>query len=568
MTEGVGTEKVVADAGPNELLFLPLGGAGEIGMNLNLFGHDGKWLMVDLGVTFGDDLAPGIEVVMPDPRFIVERRDRLAGLVLTHAHEDHIGAVPYLWPRLRCPIYATPFTASVLRQKLQEVGLAEEARITEVPLEGGFTVGPFAIELITLTHSIPEPNALVIRTAAGSVFHTGDWKFDPTPLIGEPADMAALRALGDQDILAMIGDSTNVFRHGESGSEAAVRESLIELVGRCDKRVAIACFASNVARLETVAVVAAANNRRAALVGRSLWRMYEAARENGYLTEIPPFLTEEEAGFLPREEVLLAVTGSQGEPRAALARIAAGDHPHIVLEPGDTVVFSSRIIPGNERAIARLHNALVHRGVEVISERDEFVHVSGHPARDELVRMYQLIRPRIAVPVHGEPRHLLEHAKLASECQVPETVVALNGDVVRLAPGRAEIIGAVPSGRLAADGTVLIPLDEPSVQMRRRLMFNGSAVATVALDGQGEMLAPPQVTLHGIADEAEEGDLARIVAAAVRSAVESLPRPRRRDDTEVREAARLAMRRTIRTVRGKKPPIDIHIVRLSQVPSA
>src|SRR5690606_34224710 len=301
MTEGVGTEKVVADAGPNELLFLPLGGAGEIGMNLNLFGHDGKWLMVDLGVTFGDDLAPGIEVVMPDPRFIVERRDRLAGLVLTHAHEDHIGAVPYLWPRLRCPIYATPFTASVLRRKLQEFGLAEEARITEVPLEGGFTVGPFAIELITLTHSIPEPNALVIRTAAGSVFHTGDWKFDPTPLIGEPADMAALRALGDQDILAMIGDSTNVFRHGESGSEAAVRESLIELVGRCDKRVAIACFASNVARLETVAVVAAANNRRAALVGRSLWRMYEAARENGYLTEIPPFLTEEEASFLPRE---------------------------------------------------------------------------------------------------------------------------------------------------------------------------------------------------------------------------------------------------------------------------
>jgi len=262
------------------------------------------------------------------------------------------------------------------------------------------------------------------------------------------------------------------------------------------------------------------------------------------------------------------VTGSQGEPRAALARIAAGDHPHIALEPGDTVVFSSRIIPGNERAIARLHNALVHRGVEVITEGDEFVHVSGHPARDELVRMYQLIRPRIAVPVHGEPRHLLEHAKLASECQVPETVVALNGDVVRLAPGRAEIIGAVPSGRLAADGTVLIPLDEPSVQMRRRLMFNGSAVATVALDGQGEMLAPPQVTLHGIADEAEEGDLARIVAAAVRSAVESLPRPRRRDDTEVREAARLAMRRTIRTVRGKKPPIDIHIVRLSQVPSA
>jgi ribonuclease J len=555
-------------ANRNELLFVPLGGAGEIGMNLNLFGHAGQWLMVDLGVTFGDDSAPGIDVVMPDPQFIIERRDRLAGLVLTHAHEDHIGAVPYLWSRLRCPMYATPFTASVLRRKLQEVGLADEARITEVPSEGSFTVGPFSIDLITLTHSIPEPNALVIRTPAGAVFHTGDWKFDPTPLIGAPADEGALAALGDAGILALIGDSTNVFREGSSGSEAAVRESLIKLVARCEERVAIACFASNVARLETVAAVAAANNRRAALVGRSLWRMYDAARENGYLTEIAPFLTEEEAGFLPREEVLLAVTGSQGEPRAALARIAAGDHPHIVLEPGDTVVFSSRIIPGNERAIARVHNALVHCGVEVISERDEFIHVSGHPARDELVRMYQLIRPHIAVPVHGEPRHLLEHAKLAKDCQVPETVVALNGDVVRLAPGKAEIVGNVPSGRLAADGTILVPLEGPSVQMRRRLMFNGSAVATLVLDGAGEMLAPPQVTLHGIADEAEEGELARTVAAAVRSAVEELPRPHRRDDAAVREAARLAVRRSVRTSRGKKPPIDIHIVRLSQAPAA
>ncbi|HVO16629.1 MAG TPA: ribonuclease J [Alphaproteobacteria bacterium] len=549
-------------AGRNELLFVPLGGAGEIGMNLNLFGHAGQWLMVDLGVTFGDDSAPGIEVVMPDPQFIVERRDRLAGLVLTHAHEDHIGAVPYLWSRLRCPLYATPFTASVLRRKLQEVGLVEAAPITEVPSEGMFTVGPFAIELITLTHSIPEPNALLIRTPAGSVFHTGDWKFDPEPLIGAPADERALRALGDRGILALIGDSTNVFREGESGSEADVRESLIDLVGRCRNRVAIACFASNVARLETVATVAAANNRHAALVGRSLWRMYDAARENGYLTEIKPFLTEEEAGFLPREEVLLAVTGSQGEPRAALARIAAGEHAHIVLEGGDTVVFSSRIIPGNERAIARLHNALVHRGIEVISERDEFVHVSGHPARDELVRMYQLIRPRIAVPVHGEPRHLLEHGKLATECQVPESVVALNGDVVRLAPGRAEIIGTVPSGRLAADGTVLVPIEDQSVHMRRRMMFNGSAVATVVLDAAGELLAPPQVTLQGLADEVEAGELARAVAAAVRSAVEELPRPRRRDDAEVREAARLAVRRAVRTTRGKKPPIDIHVVRL------
>ncbi|MBV8119555.1 MAG: ribonuclease J, partial [Alphaproteobacteria bacterium] len=361
----------------NALLFVALGGANEIGMNLNLYGIAGEWLILDCGVTFGDDSQPGLEVVMPDPSFIAERRERLLGIVATHAHEDHIGAIPYLWTRLRCPIWATPFTASVLRAKLVEVGLADEVRINVVPLSGRFTIGPFDLELVTLTHSIPEPNAVVVRTAAGTVFHTGDWKLDPDPLIGPPADEAALRRLGDEGVLALVCDSTNALRPGTSGSEAALRHSLSGLIGRYDARVAVACFASNVARLETIAYAAAANGREVALVGRSLWRIDMAARENGYLSDVPPFLSEEEAAYAPRDRIVMICTGSQGEPRSALARIARDDHPNVELEPGDAVIFSSRIIPGNEKAIGRLQNALARMGIGIVTEHDDFVHVSG-----------------------------------------------------------------------------------------------------------------------------------------------------------------------------------------------
>jgi ribonuclease J len=548
--------------GKKDLIFVPLGGAGEIGMNLNLLGHAGKWLMLDLGVTFGDDTTPGVDVIMPDPQFIVGRREDLLALVLTHAHEDHIGAVPYLWSRLKCPIFATPFTASVVRRKLKEVGLEDKARITEVAPESKFRIGPFALELITLTHSIPEPNAVVIRTEAGTVLHTGDWKFDPEPLVGPVTDYEALRRVGEEGVLALIGDSTNVFREGTSGSEAEVRASLIELVGKYDQRVAIGCFASNVARLETISTVAQATGRQAALVGRSLWRIYDAARENGYLTEIPRFLDDEEAAYLPRDKVLIAATGSQGEPNAALAKIAQGTHPHIVLEAGDVVIFSSRIIPGNERPIGRLHNAFFRMGVEVVSEEDHFVHVSGHPARDELIEMYQLTQPRIAVPVHGEVRHLGAHVELAAQCQVPEQVEVLNGQVVRLAPGRAGIVASVPSGRLAIDGDVLVPIDGPTLQERKRLMWNGMAVATVVVDAEGALAAPPQITLQGIADDPAVEDLRGALADAIEDALADLPRPRRADDEEVRETARRAVRRALRDLRGKRPPTEIHVVRV------
>jgi ribonuclease J len=478
-----------------ELLFLSLGGAGEIGMNLNLFGHDGVWLMVDLGITFGDDETPGIDVIMPDPTFIEERADSLAGLVLTHAHEDHIGAVPYLWSRLRCPIYATPFTASILRRKLVDVNLHNKAKITEIPLSGRFDVGPFNVELITLTHSIPEPNACVIRTAAGTVMHTGDWKLDPDPKVGPTTDEKALIQVGEEGVLAMTCDSTNVFVSGHSGSEADVRESLADTVRQFDQRVVIACFASNVARLESAAHAGIASDRSVALVGRSLWRFYEAAMENGYLTDIPSFLSPKEAAHVPRDKILMICTGSQGEPRSALSRIAREDHPDVYLEPGDAVIFSSRVIPGNERSIGRLQNQLAGLGVDVVTTHDDdSIHVSGHPARDELIQMYQWIRPKIAVPVHGELRHLRAHAELAEICQVPETFVAPNGTVLRLAPGPAEVVDEVFSGRLALDGNRLISMGGSVLRERRVMMHNGTAVATLVVDRNGTLQADPQIS--------------------------------------------------------------------------
>jgi ribonuclease J len=548
-----------------ELLFVPLGGAGEIGMNLSLYGFGAAgretWMMVDLGITFGDDRLPGVDVIMPDPAFIAERRDRLAGLVLTHAHEDHLGAVPYLWERLQCPIYATPFAVSILKRKLQEVGLDVRVPITTVPLGGRFTLGPFDLELITLTHSIPEPNALAIRTPLGTVLHTGDWKFDPTPVVGPVSDEAALRKLGDEGVLAIVCDSTNVFTEGTSGSEADLRESLTRLIAAASGRVAVACFATNVARLETIAAAAADNGRDVVLAGRSMRRIEEAARENGYLAGVRAFLDEADAGYLPRDKTVIICTGSQGEPRAALARIAAGDHPRVALDPGDTVIFSSRVIPGNETAIARLHNQLAQRGIEVITWHDEFVHVSGHPARDELVRMYQLARPRIAVPVHGEARHLMAHARLARECQVTETVVAENGAVVRLAPDPVGTIERVTAGRLALEGNRVVSLEGELVRSRLRALYNGAAVATVVLDREGRLVGVPQLTAIGLLDAGDTA-LADEIVAAIGRVLGELPRAARDDDQTVKEAVRVTVRRAFRDRLDKKPVTNVHLVRV------
>jgi len=546
--------------GADQLFFLPLGGTGEIGMNLNLYGHAGRWLMVDLGVTFPEEGAhPGIEVLMPDPRWIAERKSALAGLVLTHGHEDHIGAVPYLWSRLECPIYATPFTANLVRRKLQEAGLLHRADLYEVPLAGRFTVGPFELELISLTHSIPEPNAIVIRTRLGTILHTGDWKFDPDPVIGLDYDDEALRSLADEGVTALIGDSTNALVEGSSGSEAEVRDSLIELIKGRRNRVVVACFATNVARLSSVLSAAAASGRRICLVGRSMKRIFEAACDTGYLKHLPAMVDEEDIGYLPRDEVLLLVTGSQGEPRAALTRLAQGENRHISLERGDSVVFSSRMIPGNERAISRLQELLLHKGLEVITDADHFVHVSGHPARDELVQMYQWVRPRLAIPVHGEPRHLTAHAALAAECQVPRTIVAANGDLIRLAPGEPDVVAQVPAGRLALDGHRLVPVESAAIKARNKMAYAGSALATVVLDRKGQLLADPKITAQGLVELDE--DLAWAVAE-LRQVYEGLSKRDRDDDAQVREALRRALRKGFDRVTGKKPLADVHVIRV------
>ncbi len=549
----------------SELAFVALGGAGEIGMNLNLYGYgrppdDHQWLMVDLGVTFGDGRMPGVDVIMPDPSFIADRRDRLLGLVLTHAHEDHLGAVPYLWERLGCPVFATPFAVSILTRKLREAGMEGKVPIHVVPLGGRIEIGPFNIELVTVTHSIPEPNALAIRTPLGTVVHTGDWKFDPAPVVGPLSDEAALRRLGDEGVLAIVCDSTNVFTPGVSGSESDLEATLTDLIRDAPARVAVACFATNVARLETIARAASACGRDVVLAGRSLRRINAAARENGYLAGTRAFLDEDTAGWLPPDRAVIICTGSQGEPRAALARIAADDHPNVTLEDGDLVIFSSRVIPGNEIAIGRLQNDLVRRGVKIVTWRDHHVHVSGHPARDELARMYQLVRPRIAVPVHGELRHLIEHAELARACQVPETIVSENGGLVRLAPGNAELIDKVPVGRLAVDGNRLVPLDGTLVRDRNRAIYNGSAVVTVVLDARGRVKGEVQISTLGVMEAGDE-DALGVVGETVEEVVAATPAARRGDDAALKEALRIAVRRVFRDRFDKRPVTSIHLVR-------
>jgi ribonuclease J len=548
----------------DRLLFVPLGGSGEIGMNLNLFGYAGKWLMVDLGITFGGEEHAGVDIIMPDPTFITERRDDLVALVLTHAHEDHLGAVPYLWPRLECPVYATGFAASVLRRKLNDVGLAKRVPIHEYRAGDRLRLPPFDVEPIYITHSIPEPMALAIRTPVGTVLHTGDWKFDAAPVLGPMTDEAGLRRVGGEGVLALIGDSTNALVPGESGSEEDVYRNLVAAIGECRQRVAVGCFASNIGRLQSIARAAARNDRHVGLVGRSLWRMTESARENGYLTDTPPFVDETEAGYIPREKLVLICTGSQGEPRSALARIAADQHPHIVLEEGDTVIFSSRTIPGNERAILTLHNGLAKLGVVVVTAEDRPVgkggpiHVSGHPARGELARMYQFVRPRIAVPVHGEARHLKAHAELARSCQVVHALVPENGAVVELDPDNPRVIDHVQAGRLALDGERLVAMDSPVVRARGRMLFNGAVVATVVVDRKGRVVGEPQLSAPGLIDLELDADLVEDVIDAIASAVGKA----RGDDDRLREAALQALKRAIKAATGKRPTADVHLVRV------
>lgn len=549
---------------PNAVTFLPLGGAGEIGMNLYLYAHKGKWLIVDCGVTFGDDTTPGVDVIMADPAFIEAHADDLSGIVLTHAHEDHLGAVAYLWRRLQCPVYATPFTAALLDTKLAEHNLGGMVPVHVMDLSSRFTVGPFDIEYVTLTHSIPEPNALAIRTDAGLVVHSGDFKFDPDPLEGDVSDFAALKRLGDEGVMALVSDSTNAMTEGRSGSEGEVRRTLHAVFGRYDKRIIVGCFATNVARLASIADAARAHGRDVALIGRSLWRIEAIARKHGFLKDAPPFVSEDEAGYFPREKIVYVCTGSQGEARAALSRIASQSHRHVAFDPGDVCLFSSRVIPGNETAILALQNRLVRLGVEVVTARDEpGLHVSGHPAREELKEMLGYLRPDAVIPMHGTRMHLDAHAKLALEAGAKAALVVENGEAVAIDASGVKRCGKVETGRLAVDGPGrLVPLLSDAMSTRRRMSFNGTVVVSVVLDRKGFLAADPGLSLLGVADDADADELYDDLLDAVEDAIGRLSAPARRQDDAVIDAVQVAVRRRVRSVFDKKPVTDVQVIRL------
>ncbi|MCB2015562.1 MAG: ribonuclease J [Sphingobium sp.] len=540
----------------DELLFLALGGSGEIGMNANLYGCRGKWVMVDLGVTFADPHYPGIDLIFPDLSFIEERRKDLLGIVLTHGHEDHIGALPYLAGELGVPLYATAFTAGLIRGKLEEEGLLDTVELNVIEMGGSFDLGPFGFRYVPLAHSIAEGNALLIETPYGRIFHTGDWKLDDEPLIGDPATEGELRKIGDEGVLALVCDSTNVFNPEASGSEADVRAGLMDVVKAASGRVVVTTFASNVARLKTLGDVAKACGRKLCMAGRSLDRIMSVAKASGYLHDFPPLIDWDLAMDLPGRSVMIVATGGQGESRAALGRMAEGTHP-IKLGEGDTVVFSSKQIPGNEIAIGRVQNAFAETGVQMVTEKQAHIHVSGHPGQPELLAMYEWLRPQILMPVHGEMRHMKAQARLGLGHGIPHAVVQKNGDLVRLAPGTAEVIGHETNGRLVLDGDVILPADGATINERRKLAYNGQISVAVARNGKGQLAGQPQLRLQGIPLE-EDRDA--FISEAQEEAAEAVAAGGEGDEEALRERVRLAVRRCATRWTGKKPIVDVLII--------
>jgi ribonuclease J len=551
---------------PDAIYFVPLGGCGFFGANMALYGYMGQWIMVDCGMGFGDETMPGVDVLLPDPTFAVELKENLLGIVLTHGHEDHIGAIRELWPRLKKPMYATKFTAGRIAMALSEQSWGPQARINEVPQQGKVELGPFSIQYIRMAHSIPEANSLAITVKeVGTVLHTGDWKLDADPVEGDVTDEAALTALGDNGLLAVIGDSTNAMVPGHSGSERTVQKNLVELFGEFKDKIAITCFATNVSRLRSIYDAAEANKRRVCLVGRSLWKTDEVARKSGYLKNVRPFIDEDEANMLDDDKVVYICTGSQGEPRAALSRISSEDHPRVGLQADDVIIFSSRAIPGNERAIDRVKNRFYAAGVNVITDRDAMIHVSGHPYREELKLLYKWTRPAIVIPVHGEQMQMEKHAALAKECGVGQTILPANGKIIEIAKeGIASYMGEVKSGVLAVEGGRVVAIDHEAILTRKRMMFNGSAIVTVVVDSHGALVADPKVTALGLLDENSEADAKHIqdVIKEIKNVVKNLPKHQRDNDDALSEQIRVTARRFFNERFDRKPQTRVHLVRI------
>ena len=549
----------------DELLFCPLGGSGEIGMNMNLFAYgkpgEHKWIMVDIGVTFADDTIPGVDLIYPDPGFIVDKKEDLLGIILTHAHEDHIGAIALLWPQLKCKIFATPFTAVLIKEKFKEKNIDITNHLKIVQLNGTVNLEPFKIEYITLTHSILEPNGLRIETPAGIILHTGDWKIDPEPLIGEKTNSNRLKEVGKEGVLAMICDSTNVFSMGKAGSELDVRKSLLNIMGSLKKRIVMASFASNVARMETAFYCAEKTGRQISLVGRSMHRIFKAARQCGYLKNVIEPIDAREAKKISREKIVYLCTGSQGEPMAALMRIASYTHPDVFIEKDDTVIFSSKIIPGNEKKLFKLQNQLVKDGIEVISEESEFVHVSGHPNRDDLREMYDWVKPNCVIPVHGEHRHMIEHMKFAHEMKVPHPVQVQNGDIVKLFPGKPHVFDKAPSGRLYLDGNMSVDEDSQSIKDRKNLSANGYMEVTILISQKGNIHKRPVLTFRGIpvydVDEFIYG-----LEEAIEGTIRTFSLGNKKQEYNLIDALKITCKKYTKEMTGKKPFTNINLVKI------
>ncbi|MGC6536338.1 MAG: ribonuclease J [Candidatus Puniceispirillaceae bacterium] len=544
----------------SELVFVPLGGSGEIGMNANLYHYEGRWLMVDLGISFADETMPGVDVVLPDISFIEEQKGKLEGLILTHAHEDHYGAIPYLWEKLGVPIYGTAFTLALLRRKLAENRADFHIEMHEIDYNVDYQFGPFSVELVALNHSIPDPAALVLRTKEGTILHTGDWKFDDAPQIGTDTDRQRLSEIGKEGVLALIGDSTNAMVEGRTPSEQTARDGLAAEIAKAEGRVAITCFASNVARLDSIIKAAHANQRSVAVVGRALLRTIDAAREVGYLRDVPDFVKESDVGLIPRENLVIICTGSQGEPRAAMARIASGAHETVELQQGDTVIYSSRQIPGNEPAITRIQDMLLRRGIKVVTDDDAPVHVSGHPARDEMSEMYALVRPKIAVPVHGTARHLLAHAELAKSCQVTQTIIPDNGAIISFKDEQAALQGSVRTGALTHEGGEIVDIQSELLRSRRRMLWNGSVSVSIVLNHNGALLMSPSIQQTGLMDDDRGDDFLAMAALRIEDNLASLTKNANKDDA-VKQLVISAIRSVAKSMVKRRPNVEVHIIR-------